>query len=94
MTIEDDEPTRIQKLSEVQAEADKDPGKQTPYLIVLAGRSVGKLFRLKPGELIIGRSTDAEVSLDDDGVSRNHARLICTEEGGVTISDMGSTNGT
>lgn len=94
MTIEDDEPTRIQKLSDLQAERDKDPGKQTPYLIVLAGHSVGKLFRLKPGELIIGRSSDAVVSLDDAGVSRRHARLICTEEGGVTISDLGSTNGT
>ncbi len=92
--MKDDEPTRIQKLSDLQQEAAEGGGRQTPYLIVLAGHSVGKLFRLEPGELIIGRSTDSSIPLDDDGVSRQHARLVCTEEGIVTISDLGSTNGT
>ena len=32
--------------------------------------------------------------LEDDGVSREHAKLVATEEGFVNLVDLGSTNGT
>jgi diguanylate cyclase (GGDEF)-like protein len=41
---------------------------------------------------VIGRSPQVEVTLDDDGVSRNHAR-ICEREGRYEFTDLGSTNG-
>jgi len=92
--MQDDEPTRIQKLADLEAQAEAEPGKSTPYLIVLAGSSVGRLVRLEPGEMTLGRGSECDIPLDDDGVSRTHARLTCTDEGLVTISDLGSTNGT
>jgi pSer/pThr/pTyr-binding forkhead associated (FHA) protein len=45
------------------------------------------------GELTIGRSTELEMVLIEDMVSRKHARLTVAR-GGITIADLGSTNGT
>ena len=45
------------------------------------------------GELVIGRSTDLDLVLMEDAVSRKHAKLTL-QPGQVTISDLGSTNGT
>jgi two-component system, cell cycle response regulator len=62
-------------------------------LVVLTGADAGRLFKVDRGELVIGRSPDAEVRLTDSGISRRHARLI-VGEGGVMIEDLGSSNGT
>ncbi|HTO95690.1 MAG TPA: FHA domain-containing protein, partial [Myxococcales bacterium] len=45
------------------------------------------------GELVIGRSSDLDLVLVEDLVSRKHAKLTL-EGGGITIADLGSTNGT
>ncbi len=41
----------------------------------------------------IGRGTDCELRLEDTGVSRRHAEIRVGPEG-VTVTDLGSTNGT
>ena len=64
------------------------------YLIVLAGKSIGQTFRLEGDEKTIGRSPDSHVLLEDDGVSRRHARIERTESGGLRLVDLQSTNGT
>jgi len=46
-----------------------------------------------PGAHVIGSATDADLRLPDLTVSRHHARLTCCDEG-VTVEDLGSTNGT
>ncbi len=43
--------------------------------------------------VVVGRSSDCDVTLSDAAVSRRHARLL-QEQGGVYIEDLGSTNGT
>jgi len=48
---------------------------------------------LKPGEILIGRSSQAAIQIDHESVSRRHARLLLSESG-VQLSDLGSTNGT
>lgn len=51
---------------------------------------------LLPPGLIIGRGSDADVRVNDPGVSRRHARIEVTgsqDQPHVTIEDMGSTNG-
>ncbi len=45
------------------------------------------------GELVIGRSSELDLVLIEDMVSRKHARLTL-QPGQITISDLGSTNGT
>jgi hypothetical protein len=42
---------------------------------------------------VIGRSRDCDVVLDDGNVSRRHAEILPTD-GGWSIHDLGSTNGT
>lgn len=49
-------------------------------------------LELNPGELVIGRGVECQVSLDDPLVSRRHATLVVTE-GGVLVRDLSSRNG-
>ncbi len=70
------------------------PRERNAYLIALSGRSVGKMYKLAHGEHTIGRSTDADIRLDDEGVSRLHAKMRRRADGTVEVSDLESTNGT
>jgi DNA-binding winged helix-turn-helix (wHTH) protein len=50
-------------------------------------------FPLPPGEHVIGRDPDVEISLDASTVSRRHAKLVVTAKSAV-LEDFGSKNGT
>ncbi|HWZ88035.1 MAG TPA: FHA domain-containing protein, partial [Polyangiaceae bacterium] len=39
----------------------------------------GRTFELRPGEVLIGRSSSCHLVLDDGLVSRRHAQIIVTE---------------
>ena len=43
---------------------------------------------------VIGRDGEADIQLLEDGVSRRHACVIENEDGGYSILDLGSSNGT
>ena len=60
-----------------------------PYLVTAQGERI----RLALGQSTIGRNTDATINVTDDTVGRLHARIDTTTVG-VTITDLGSTNGT
>src|ERR1043166_7269787 len=49
-------------------------------------------LELQLGDLVVGRSTECQLSLDDPLVSRRHAILKVTAER-VTVQDLGSRNG-
>ncbi|MEW5851827.1 MAG: GGDEF domain-containing protein [Myxococcota bacterium] len=68
-------------------------GEAAPYLIVIAGKQIGKQYKVTGPEMIIGRSPDCHVQIEDDGVSRRHAR-VANQNGVYMLSDAGSTNGT
>jgi pSer/pThr/pTyr-binding forkhead associated (FHA) protein len=60
----------------------------------ISGKYQGGEFPLRPHrEIIIGRSSELDMVLVEDMVSRKHAK-ITTDEKSVTIQDLGSTNGT
>jgi pSer/pThr/pTyr-binding forkhead associated (FHA) protein len=60
----------------------------------ISGKYQGGEFPLPPNkELVIGRSSDLDMVLVEDMVSRKHAK-ITTHDGDVVIMDLGSTNGT
>ncbi len=68
---------------------------EEPYFIVLSGGAIGMMYKLRTdGPTLIGRGLDAEVRLDDDGVSRHHAKVITDSNGDPTLKDLGSSNGT
>ncbi|MDX1503892.1 MAG: FHA domain-containing protein [Thermoanaerobaculia bacterium] len=49
-------------------------------------------FLREPGGYLLGRDPSCDVVLDDLRVSRRHARLVVTEDGGE-LRDLGSKNG-
>jgi pSer/pThr/pTyr-binding forkhead associated (FHA) protein len=60
----------------------------------ISGKYQGGEFPLRMNrEIIIGRSSDLDMVLVEDMVSRRHAKISSTENE-VYIQDMGSTNGT
>src|ERR1043165_7587205 len=60
----------------------------------ISGKYQGGEFPLRMNrEIIIGRSSDLDMVLVEDMVSRRHAKISSTD-GDVYIQDMGSTNGT
>ena len=59
------------------------------YRLVWGRREIS----LDPGDNLIGRDRDAVVWIDDESVSRRHAR-ISIGDGGASIEDLGSKNGT
>jgi diguanylate cyclase (GGDEF)-like protein len=61
-------------------------------LTVLTGRLSGQLFKVTTA-LVIGRAPNAELRLEDDGISRSHAR-IRSETGRAWVEDLQSRNGT
>jgi len=62
-------------------------------LTVLMGSDIGAVFPLTGACCVLGRSEQAEVTLEDEGVSRQHARILYNGEH-YEIEDLGSTNGT
>ncbi|WP_158607684.1 FhaA domain-containing protein [Flexivirga caeni] len=66
--------------------------RQRPWLDV-----DGDHYPLNGAITVIGRDDDADIVLDDPGVSRRHSEIRITFDGPhqvITIRDLGSTNGT
>lgn len=66
-----------------------------PALIMLIGptSSIGKQWLLAEGEMVIGRSSENSIVVDDRSLSRNHARISVVGNE-VSVMDMNSTNKT
>ncbi|MFI6505696.1 FtsK/SpoIIIE domain-containing protein [Nonomuraea typhae] len=64
-------------------------------LRVVAGPDLGRVIWLAPGGHVVGRDRAAAVRLvRDERISRMHARLHVGLTGELTVTDLGSTNGT
>lgn len=63
------------------------PGSRTRYWIEVNGIR----HQISRATLVMGRSTDADVRIDDPGVSRRHCEIQTGSPS--TIRDLGSTNG-
>ena len=60
----------------------------------IAGKYKGGEFPLRPNrEIIVGRGSEFDMVLDEDMVSRRHAKLA-TYHGQIVLQDLKSTNGT
>ncbi len=77
-----------QRVSETTSE----PGQSC--LVVFYGQNLGKRYFLDKDEQLIGRSDSAHVRVDQESVSRKHARIVCMDDGCWRVMDLGSTNGT
>lgn len=62
-------------------------------LRVLAGAKQGTEIPLKKEKFVIGRASDCTLRAGSDAISRRHCVLL-RQDGGVSIRDLGSRNGT
>lgn len=56
----------------------------------------GEQLPLSPPGIVVGRGNDADLRIDDPGVSRRHVEVRVVETAGgtrVSVADLGSTNG-
>ncbi len=61
--------------------------------VVLAGQDIGRKYDIEKNEIYVGRNETCEIFIDDEDVSRVHAK-VTSELDYVLIQDLGSTNGT
>jgi diguanylate cyclase (GGDEF)-like protein len=90
---EDPDATMVASMGELDAELKKRRQRDRASVVVLAGTNVGEMYRLEGVEIIVGRASNANIRLNDDGISRRHARIFL-ESGRFCIEDLGSANGT
>jgi two-component system, cell cycle response regulator len=84
----------ITSVSAVPAEVGKiSPKRDQAYLIVLAGNSMGEMFKLTRDRTVIGRGQKADIRMMDEGLSREHCEVVL-EGDKIFLRDLGSTNGT
>jgi two-component system cell cycle response regulator len=87
----EEEHTAMTELSEIQDKGSMP--RNRACLTVLTGSASGQLHKVIKGELLIGRAPTAAIRLEDDGISRNHAR-VRSETGKAWVEDLESRNGT
>lgn len=85
----EDETTQIIQVQQGRAQA----GPMQATLTVLTGTNPGAVYRLESPTVVIGRSADAGIPVNDRGLSRRHAQVLRLPDG-FYLEDLGSTNGT
>lgn len=75
----------------VRPSASVEPG--TACLVVIYGTELGRRIALGTGSIECGRSIQTDIPLDDEAVSRRHARISWNGKN-YAVRDLGSTNGT
>jgi hypothetical protein len=69
------------------------PVEGTALVVRSGGGRAGETFPLEADRIVVGRSPECDVFLDDVTVSRMHA-VVSRDADGFTIEDQGSLNGT
>ena len=66
---------------------------KAPKIIVLSEQLRGKSFELTKDKYTIGRNDDCDICVPDPTVSGHHSSLVRDDDGGYSLVDEGSTNG-
>ena len=86
------QPARSSQSSRPGAPAPEQPRARTRELVLEVN---GMRHPLTPPGLVIGRGTEADLRINDPGISRRHAEIRVGQDadGSLDIVDLGSTNG-
>lgn len=68
-----------------------EPAEPTAYL---TDWSNGNVYTLAANRIVLGRETTCDIIVSDIAASRTHADIRMNAQGGWTINDLNSTNGT
>ena len=75
--------------------SDAAPAGKRAALVIRTGGFTGTRYELGSGETLIGRNPGTDITLLDEGISREHAIILYDDEQGCyVIEDLQSTNGT
>ncbi len=85
--VADDEVTRTRQVIAAA------PVDRRAYVQVLSGAPTA-IVPIDTDSLSVGRSRQAELRFDVDGVSRMHARIVRSGPGAINLVDLGAKNGT
>lgn len=88
-----DEATAVVNLADLRRQAPKKDARKHHLLVHVQGTELGRVRVITAAQTLMGRSTDADLWLGDDGVSRKHARLVKSDDD-YYIEDLKSANGT
>lgn len=83
----------ISDIRKLLAAAEDEARQRPACLLIVGGPLNGSIVNLGPGENVVGRNPDCAVVLDLQGVSRKHC-MVSVSEAEVTVTDLGSANGT
>ena len=61
-------------------------------LVIISGANIGHQYKIKINQTMIGRSINADIQIDDDSASRDHAFII-RDGDGYRVRDNASKNG-
>jgi two-component system cell cycle response regulator len=86
-------PRKISTVITVISKIREQVVSQAAALVVIHGEDLGRKYDLGDGPLSIGRSAKSDIEIDQDSVSRHHAR-VAHDGSRVVVKDLGSTNGT
>ncbi len=77
------------------AAEERPGGEPVGVLVIRDGGFEGMTYELSNEETLIGRSPTTEITLLDEGISREHALVAFDRDTGTySIEDLQSTNGT
>jgi general secretion pathway protein A len=82
---------RILNLENTMPEADNAGPTVGRILLASDGKTVMER-ELKPGRLVIGRTSDNDIQIDSKFISRHHCQIV-TQTDSCLIEDLNSTNG-
>jgi len=85
-------PTRVPG-SEEAAESELVEDIEGPRLILYEGKDIKEVYPIDKNEMLVGRSPECDIVIDDRTVSRVHARISSKPER-IVVEDLNSLNGT
>ncbi len=88
--VEELVPTRFSQTQSKESISSEKPGS---LVRIYPNQGIGKLVSLCADGTLVGRDLQAQLSIEDDSVSRRHA-IIQHIEGADSVQDLESTNGT
>ncbi len=90
---DESETTAVVTLADIRRQKSKQQTQPEYHILVhVKGTELGRVRTLEQDTILLGRGSDADIWLADDGVSRRHARLVKSGNS-YSLIDLGSANG-
>ena len=94
MPQHDSQKTRVTKLIDDGPKEGRPSSPGETCIIIIYGPDIGRRIPLSSANFEIGRSAKSDLFIDQESISRQHARISCDAKGQYFIEDLNSTNGT